>query len=465
VKDKLRVEKDSLGEVHVAASHYWGAQTERARHNFKISHHRIPVEIIHALAYVKKAAAIVNSELKLLPAEKKELISAVCDEITAGTLDEQFPLVIWQSGSGTQTNINMNEVISNRAIEKAGGLLGSKDPIHPNDDVNMSQSSNDVFPTAMSIATVRLVREKLLPKLTLFYDELIKKSEEWEKIIKIGRTHLMDATPITLGQEFSGYASQMKHALISIEFAIEHISELAIGGTAVGTGLNSKESFAKRMAETLSRLTGFHFVSAPNKFEALAAQDGMVAMSGSLRQLAVSLIKIANDIRWLGSGPRCGIGEILLPINEPGSSIMPGKANPTQCEALMMVCFQVMGHDSTVALAGSMGNFELNVFKPVIAHNLLESIHLLSDAIDSFLEKCLKGLRPNLKKIHEHLHQSLMLATALNNKIGYEKTSEIVKKACAEEIPLKKAAVKLGFLTEKQFDEIVDPRKMIHPNI
>ncbi len=465
MKEKFRTEKDTLGEVNVAADRYWGAQTERSRQNFRIGGHRMPIEVIRALAVVKKAAAMVNSELKLLSPEKCELICSACDEIIAGHLDDHFPLVVWQTGSGTQTNMNLNEVISNRAIEKAGGILGSKQPIHPNDDVNRSQSSNDVFPTAMNIAAVKLIRDKLLPRLTIFYDELEKKTKEWARIIKIGRTHLMDATPLTLGQEFSGYASQMKHALLSIEFAIEHLSELAMGGTAVGTGMNSHPDFAKRSAEVISRLTGLHFVSAKSKFEALGCHDSIVAMSGSLRQTAAALMKIANDIRWSGSGPRCGIGEMFLPVNEPGSSIMPGKANPTQCEAMMMVCMQVMGNDGAIAIAGSMGNFELNVFRPVMIHNLIESIHLLADVVENFHDKCLKGLRPNLKKISEHLEESLMLATALNVKLGYEKAAQIVKKAYAEDITLKKAAVKMGFVTEKQFDDIVDPKKMIGPSV
>ncbi|MBF8262401.1 MAG: fumC [Parachlamydiales bacterium] len=465
MKEKFRTEKDTIGEVHVAADRYWGAQTERSRLNFKIGGHKMPIEIIRALAVVKKASAIVNCELKLLSVEKKDLIARVCDEIIAGQLDDHFPLVVWQTGSGTQTNMNVNEVISNRAIELSNGEMGCKKPIHPNDDVNLSQSSNDVFPTAMNIAAVKLIREKLTPKLTLFYDELEKKTKEWAKIIKVGRTHLMDATPITLGQEFSGYASQMKHSLQAIEFAMIHLSELALGGTAVGTGMNTKEPYAKRSAEVISHLTGLHFVTAPNKFEALAARDSIVAMSAALRQTVVGLMKIANDIRWSASGPRCGIGELLLPVNEPGSSIMPGKVNPTQCEAVMMVAAQVMGNDAAIAIAGSMGNFELNVFKPVMIHNLLGSIHLIADAVENFNEKCLKGIRPNVKKIQENLEQSLMLATALNTKIGYEKASAIVKKAYTEDITLKSAATQLGFLTEKQFDEIVNPKKMISPNI
>jgi fumarate hydratase, class II len=465
VKEKFRTEKDTLGDVQVASDRYWGAQTERSRQNFKIGGHRMPIEVVRALAIVKKGAAIVNSELKLLSQEKCDLIASVCDEIIAGNLDDHFPLVVWQTGSGTQTNMNLNEVISNRAIEKAGGVLGSKDPIHPNDDVNLSQSSNDVFPSAMNIAASMLMREKLLPKLMIFYDELEKKTKEWAKIVKVGRTHLMDATPLTLGQEFSGYASQIKHALQAIEFSLEHLSELALGGTAVGTGLNTHPQFSKRAAEVISRLTGLHFIPAHNKFEALASHEGIVGASAALRQTAVALMKIANDIRWSASGPRCGIAELFLPINEPGSSIMPGKANPTQCESMMMVSAQVMGNDAAIAVSDSMGNFELNVFKPVMIFNLIGSIHLLADAAENFVEKCLRGIRPNVKRIEENLEKSLMLATALNPVIGYEKSAQIVKKAYAEDITLKKAAVRLGFLTEKRFDEIVDPKKMIGPNL
>lgn len=452
-----------MGEIPVAQNCYWGAQTERSRQNFKIGGHKMPIEVIRALGVVKKAAAIVNCELKLLSQEKRDLICRACEEIIVGELDDQFPLVVWQTGSATQTNMNLNEVIANRAIEKAGGAMGSKTPIHPNDDVNMSQSSNDVFPAAMNIAALKLIRGQLLPKLTLFYNDLEKKTKEWANIIKVGRTHLMDATPIALGQEFSGYACQVKHAMDAIEFSLQHLSELALGGTAVGTGLNTKEPFAKRAAEVVSQLTGLHFVTAPNKFEALAGHDGIVGASAALRQLAVALMKIANDIRWSASGPRCGIGELFLPENEPGSSIMPGKVNPTQCEAMMMVAIQVMGNDAAIAMAGSMGNFELNVFKPVIIYNLIESIHLLADVVQNFLDKCLKELRPNRKRIDENLSKSLMLATALNGLIGYENATLIVKKAYAEDIPLKQAAMELGFVSEKQFDETVNPQQMIQP--
>ena len=463
MKRKFRTEKDTLGEIEVPSDRYWGAQTERSRQNFKIGSHRMPIDLIRSLAIVKKAAAIVNAEFNLLPTEKRDFISQACDEIIAGDLDDHFPLVVWQTGSGTQTNMNLNEVISNRAIELSGGVMGSQHPIHPNDDVNMSQSSNDVFPTAMHICTTILIREKLFPHLIAFYKELENKVEEWKNIIKVGRTHLMDAAPLTLGQEFSGYASQLKHSLAVMEFSLQHLSELALGGTAVGTGLNSPEGFGKRAAEVISELTGFHFVTAPNKFEALASQDGVVGMSGALRQLAGVFLKIANDIRWLASGPRCGLAELILPTNEPGSSIMPGKVNPTQCESMTMVCVHVMGNDAAIGQAGSMGNFELNVFRPLMIHDLLESIHLLADVSENFLEKCLKGIRPNLKQIQANLDKSLMLATALNVEIGYEKAAQIVKKAYQEDMTLKQAALDLKYLTAKRFDEVVDPRKMIHP--
>ncbi len=462
--EKFRTEQDTLGEVHVPADRYWGAQTQRSHLNFKIGGHKMPIEVIRALAIVKKAAAIVNTELKLLTPEKEQLILAACDEVIAGDLDDHFPLVVWQTGSGTQTNMNVNEVVSNRAIEMAGGVLGSKTPIHPNDDVNKSQSSNDTFPTASHIAAVSLIRQKLLPALTHFYEDLEKKAKEWNEIIKVGRTHLMDAAPLTLGQEYSGYASQVKHALEAIEFALGHLSELALGGTAVGTGLNTHPQFAKRSAEVISELTGLYFSSAPNKFEALSGKEATVGMSGALRQMAIVFMKIANDIRWGGSGPRCGIGEMLLPANEPGSSIMPGKVNPTQCEAMTMVCVEVMGNDAAIGIAGSQGNFQLNVFKPLLIFKLIESIHLLADAAENFLEKCLKDLRPNLKRIEENLSKSLMLATALNVEIGYEKAAEIVKKAFAEEITLKEAALQLGALSSEEFDRVVDPKKMIGPS-
>lgn len=459
-----RIEKDSLGEISVAGDKYWGAQTERSHQNFRIGKHKMPIEVIHALALVKKAAAITNASLGLLSEEKKTLIVTVCDEILAGHLDAHFPLVVWQTGSGTQTNMNVNEVISNRACEMTRHPLGSKDPIHPNDDVNKCQSSNDVFPTAMHIATVLNVRLSLLPSLEILHGGFVQKTEQFREIVKVGRTHLMDAAPLTLGQEFSGYATQIKHAIDAIKQALEPIYELALGGTAVGTGLNAPPQFGKQATEEITRLTGFPFTSAENKFAAIAAHDALVGMSGALRQTADTFLKIANDIRWLASGPRCGIGEILIPANEPGSSIMPGKVNPTQCEAMTMVAVQVMGNDLVVSLAGSMGNFELNAFKPVLIHNLLESIQLLSDVALNFYQNCLVGIQPNLKRIQENLDKSLMLATALNTEIGYDKASQIVKKAYHDDSSLKEAALQLGFLTEEQFDAIVDPKKMVHPH-
>ena len=458
---KDRIEKDTMGEVRVSADKYWGAQTQRSFENFRIGREVMPIEVIHALAIVKKAAAIVNAGLQLLPAEKKALICDVCDEIIAGKLDEHFPLSVWQTGSGTQTNMNVNEVISNRAIEKAGGVKGSKQPIHPNDDVNRSQSSNDAFPTAMHVSAVIAIHKRLLPHLTVFYEELNKKAHEFQHVVKIGRTHLMDAAPITLGQEFSGYAAQMKQAIHAVQNALDPLYELALGGTAVGTGLNAPKEFGQKAAEVISILTGIPFITAPNKFAALAAHDALVGMSGALRQVAVVYLKIANDIRWLASGPRSGIGEIFLPENEPGSSIMPGKVNPTQSEGMTMVAVQVMGNDAAIAWAGSQGNFELNVFKPLMIYNLLQSIHLLGDMAVNFTDKCLRGIKPNFKRIDENLNQSLMLATALNPEIGYDKAAKIVKKAYQEDISLKEAAVKLGFLTAEQFDKIVDPKKMV----
>ena len=456
-----RIEKDTLGEVKVPKNKYWGAQTQRSVLNFPIGSEKMPIEVVHALAVVKKAAARVNQELKLLSEEKQELISAAADEILAGKLDEHFPLVVWQTGSGTQTNMNVNEVISNRAIEKAGGTLGSKKPIHPNDDVNMSQSSNDVFPTAMHIAAMQLVRKKLLPALAKFHEALAHKAHQWHDLIKIGRTHLMDAAPLTLGQEFSGYAAQVAHAIRAIEATLEPLSELALGGTAVGTGLNAPAGFGKKAAEVISELTGLFFTTAPNKFAALAANDAIVSLSGTLRLTAVAFLKIANDIRWLGSGPRCGLAELLLPENEPGSSIMPGKVNPTQCESMSMVAVEVMGCDAAIAIAGSQGNFELNVYKPVMIYNLVRSLHLLSDVAVNFREKCLVGLRPNHKQLEKYVNQSLMLATALNTAIGYDKAAQIVKKAEAEDISLKEAAVALGILSAKEFDRLVDVKKMV----
>lgn len=456
-----RTESDSLGTVEVPADKYWGAQTARSLENFKIGHEKMPIEVIHAIACIKKAAAIVHKEHGMLDGKKAEAIVQAADEVIAGKWDDHFPLVIWQTGSGTQTNMNVNEVIANRAIEILGGTLGSKDPVHPNDDVNKSQSSNDVFPSAMHIAATLGVRDVLLPHAQLFLQALREKTESFREIVKVGRTHLMDAAPITLGQEFSGYAAQIEAAMHGIEHALHGVVELALGGTAVGTGLNAPPEFGPRMAEEISALTHVEFISAPNKFAALAANDGIVSLSGALRTLACSCLKIANDIRLLGSGPRCGLSELLLPENEPGSSIMPGKVNPTQCEMLAMVTVQVYGNDAAIAFAGSQGHLELNVFRPVIIANLLHSIHLLGDALRNFTDKCLRDLRPNRHRIQELLERSLMLATALNPVLGYDKAAKIVQKAHAENLTLKEAAVSLGWLTAEEFDKHVDPRKMV----
>lgn len=459
-QDNIRKERDTLGEISVPADRYWGAQTQRSHENFRIGGDLMPIEVVHALAIVKKAAAIVNCELGLLPKEKMQIITQVCDEVTSGQLDDHFPLVVWQTGSGTQTNMNVNEVISNRAIELLKGTMGSKTPIHPNDDVNKSQSSNDVFPTAIHIAATLEIRQRLLPNLKILHEGLKKKSMEFKRTVKTGRTHLMDATPITLGQEFSGYASQIEHGIEGIERSLIHLSEIALGGTAVGTGLNAHPKYARRVAEEISAITGVPFVSARNKFEALAGNDAVVAMSGSLKVLACSYIKIASDIAWMGSGPRCGIGELNLPENEPGSSIMPGKVNPTQCEAMLMASVQVYGNDLAISFAGSQGNFELNVYKPVIVFNLLQSIHLLSDVAVNFHDRCLVGISANERMIKRHLEHSLMLATALNPIIGYDKAAKVVQMAHKENITLKEATLKLGFLTDKEFDASIDPQKM-----
>jgi fumarate hydratase, class II len=460
----MRIEKDSLGDVAVPEDKYWGAQTERSLENFPIGGHRMPIEVIHAFAFVKKAAALVNTELGLLPEDKCKVICQVCDQISAGQLNDHFPLVVWQTGSGTQTNMNVNEVISNRSIELMGGELGSKTPIHPNDDVNRSQSSNDTFPTAMHIAAVTMIHEVFFPKLRALRESLQQKSEAFMQIVKVGRTHLMDATPLTLGQEFSGYVSQIDHALKSVENALPHLLELALGGTAVGTGINTHPQFAEKSAKRICELTGYPFITAPNKFEALASHDAIVEMSGAMRQTACALMKIASDIRLMGSGPRCGIGELLLPANEPGSSIMPGKVNPTQCEALTMVCAQVIGNDAAIAVGGMSGHFELNVFKPLMIYNLLESIRILADASLSFKLRCVDGIEPDKKRIKHLLDHSLMLATALNTEIGYDKAAQIVKKAHTEGITLKEAALTLGFLTEETFDRVINPSKMVNLN-
>ena len=457
----MRKERDSLGEIDVPEDCYWGAQTQRSLINFAIGTEKMPISLIHAIAVIKLAAAKVNQELGLLDPQKAKAIISVCEEILKGDLDGQFPLVIWQTGSGTQTNMNVNEVIANRANVKLGGKKGSKTPVHPNDDVNQSQSSNDVFPSAMHIAAKLAICQNLLPNLQRFYRALEQKTQEFTKIIKVGRTHLMDAAPVSLGQEFSGYATQIKQGISAIENALISLSELALGGSAVGTGLNTHPKYAKQIAEVISQQTQVVFVSATNKFEALAANDAIVEMSGALKRLSCSLMKIANDIRWLGSGPRCGLAELILPENEPGSSIMPGKVNPTQCEAMTMVAVQVFGNDTTITFAGSQGNFELNVFKPVMIYNLLQSIQLLSDVVRNFQDKCLSGIKPNKARIAYYLENSLMLATALNPVIGYDRAAKVVSKAYQENISLKEAALQLGFLTEAQFDAAVNPNKMI----
>ncbi|WKZ68485.1 MAG: class II fumarate hydratase [Melioribacteraceae bacterium] len=460
---EYRIETDTMGEVKVPADKYYGAQTARSLMNFKIGGETFPREIIRALGILKKAAAQTNQELGMLTKEKAELIVKAADEVIEGRLDDHFPLVVWQTGSGTQTNMNSNEVIANRAIEIAGEELGSKKPIHPNDDVNKAQSSNDTFPTAMHIAAVEQIVNHLIPRVTKLRDALQVKAEEFKNIIKIGRTHLMDAVPLTLGQEFSAYVQQLSYGLNRINSCLPRLKELALGGTAVGTGLNTHEKFAELSAAKISEITGLDFVTAPNKFEALAAHDAIVEASGVMKTLAASLMKIANDVRWLGSGPRCGIGEINLPANEPGSSIMPGKVNPTQSEAMTMVCAQVMGNDVAVNFGGASGNFELNVFKPVMIYNLLQSIRLLGDACDSFADHCVVGIEANEVNIDKNLRNSLMLVTALNPHIGYDNAAKVAKKAFNDNSTLKEAAVALGLLTEKEFDEKVRPENMIGP--
>lgn len=457
-----RIEKDTMGEVQVPADKYWGAQTERSRNNFKIGPEAsMPKEIIEAFAYLKKAAAYANTDLGVLPSEKRDLIAKVCDEISKGELNDQFPLVIWQTGSGTQSNMNVNEVISNRALVLGGGKLGEKSPIHPNDDVNKSQSSNDTFPTAMHIATYKKVVTHTLPAVEKLRDTLLKKSEKFKDVVKIGRTHLMDATPLTLGQEFSGYVAQLDHAIKAIKNTLTHLSELALGGTAVGTGLNTPKGYDVKVAEYISKFTGLPFVTAPNKFEALAAHDAIVETHGALKQLAVSLFKIAQDIRLLASGPRSGIGELFIPENEPGSSIMPGKVNPTQNEAMTMVCAQVLGNDTTISFSGTQGNYELNVFKPVMAYNFLQSAQLLGDACKSFNDHCAIGIEPNYTRIKELVNNSLMLVTALNTHIGYENAAKIAKTAHKNGTTLKEEAINLGLVTAEQFDQWVRPEDMV----
>lgn len=458
-----RIEKDTMGEVNVPADKYWGAQTERSRNNFKIGPEAsMPREIITAFAYLKKAAAQANADLGVLPKEKCDLIGRVCDEILEGKLYDQFPLVIWQTGSGTQSNMNVNEVIANRAHVLTGGsLTDEKKVLHPNDDVNKSQSSNDTFPTAMHIAAYKMAVEVTIPGMLTLRETMAQKSKEFMGIVKTGRTHFMDATPLTLGQEFSGYVQQIDNSIRAIKNAVEMVRELALGGTAVGTGLNTPKGYDVLVAKKIANLTGHPFVTAPNKFEALAAHDAMVELSGALKRAAVSLFKMANDVRMLSSGPRCGIGEIIIPDNEPGSSIMPGKVNPTQPEALTMVCAQVIGNDMAVTMGGTMGQFELNVFKPLIAANVLQSARLLGDACMSFNEKCAVGLLPNTPTIQKHLENSLMLVTALNTHIGYEKAAKIAKKAHKENKTLKEAAAELGFVAPEDFDKWVDPSKMV----
>jgi fumarate hydratase class II len=459
-----RIENDSIGEIEVESSRYWGAQTERSLNNFKIGNEKMPIEIIKAITIVKLATARVNTENNLLPKDYLKSIEESCIEILTDQLTDEFPLSIWQTGSGTQTNMNVNEVISNKAIEKLGGKIGSKKPIHPNDHINMSQSSNDTFPTAMRIASVDLLHKKLLPNLALLTDSLQKKSDEFIEIIKVGRTHMQDATPISLGQEFSAYVEQLRKNKTRIEETLTRLYELPQGGTAVGTGINTKKGFDTQVVMEISNITNLPFVAAKNKFELMAAHDSLVELSGNLNVLATSLMKIGNDIRLLSSGPRCSIGEIILPTNEPGSSIMPGKVNPTQCEALTMVCAQVMGNNLTVTVAGSNGHLQLNVFNPVMIYNILQSITLLSDSMKSFTEKCIVGIKPNKKRIKELLDNSLMLVTALNKHIGYDNAAKIAKLAYSDDLTLKEAALKLNLINAEKFDEIINPKKMIKPS-
>lgn len=460
---EYRIEKDTMGEVKVPAQRYWGAQTERSRNNFKIgAAASMPLEVVYGFAYLKKAAAHTNCALGVLPEAKRDLISKVCDEILAGQHDDEFPLVAWQTGSGTQSNMNTNEVIANRAHVLSGGSLeDSEKSIHPNDDVNKSQSSNDTFPTGMHIAAYKMVLECTIPGVEQLRDTLKEKSEAFKDVVKIGRTHLMDATPLTLGQEFSGYVSQLDHGLKALRNTLAHLSELALGGTAVGTGINTPQGYAEKVAQKIAEFTGYPFISAENKFEALAAHDAIVESHGALKQLAVSLNKIANDIRLLASGPRSGIGEIVIPANEPGSSIMPGKVNPTQCEAMTMVCAQVMGNDVAISVGGAQGHYELNVFKPMMAYNFLESARLIGDACVSFDTNCAVGIEPNHANLKRNLENSLMLVTALNTHIGYEKAAKIAKTAHENGTTLKEEALNLGYLTAEQFDEWVDPSKMV----
>jgi len=462
MKKEVRIESDSMGEIEVPADKYWGAQTERSLLHFNIGDDKMPRELIRALGILKKAAALVNADLGKLPAAKLKLIEQACDEVIEGKLDEHFPLRVWQTGSGTQTNMNANEVISNRAIELAGGVMGSKSPIHPNDDVNMSQSSNDTFPTAMYIAGAEQLN-KLIPAIQTIHDAIAAKAEEFKDVVKIGRTHLQDATPLTVDQEMSGWASLIARDIDRLRMSLPGLLELAIGGTAVGTGLNSHPEFGARAAKKIAELTGLPFKSHPNKFAALSAHDEIVFASGALKTLAASLMKVANDIRWLASGPRCGLGELILPENEPGSSIMPGKVNPTQSEAMTMVCVQVFANDTAITFGGSQGNFELNVYKPVMIHNFLHSIRLLHDAAHGFVEYCIRGIELNREQIEEHLQDSLMLVTALNPHIGYDKAAQVAKNAHKKGISLRESAIALGFLSGEDFDKYVKPEEMTHP--
>jgi len=460
---KTRTERDSIGSVEVPSDRYYGAQTQRSFDNFKIGGERFPREFIRAYGILKKAAASVNNAFGILEESTKSAIHNAAGEVIEGELDDHFPLVIWQTGSGTQTNMNFNEVIANRAIEMLGGELGSKDPVHPNDHVNMSQSTNDTFPTAINIAAVESIHQQLVPALQQLRDTLDEKAKTFSTIVKLGRTHLQDATPLSLGQEFSGYVSALDHGLNRVEKALDHCYELAMGGTAVGTGINSVEGFGIAVAKEIAEITKLPFRSAENKFEALGGQDSIVELSGALKVVAVSLFKIANDIRWLASGPRSGIGEISIPANEPGSSIMPGKVNPTQCEALTMLCTQVMGNDTTKTLAGASGNFELNVYRPVIAYNILQSIRLLADGCRSFSEHAVAGIKPNQERIDHNLYNSLMLVTALNPHIGYDKAAEVAKKAFKDKSTLRESIIQLDYMSGEDFDRLVQPEQMIHP--
>jgi len=460
---KTRTERDSIGPVEVPSDRYYGAQTQRSFENFKIGGERFPREFIRAYGILKKAAASVNNEFGILEESTKSAIHNAAGEVIEGQLDDHFPLVVWQTGSGTQTNMNFNEVIANRAIEMLGGELGSKDPVHPNDHVNMSQSTNDTFPTAINIAAVESIHQQLVPAMQQLRDTLDEKAKAFSTIVKLGRTHLQDATPLSLGQEFSGYVSALNHGLNRVEKALDHCYELAMGGTAVGTGINSVEGFGIAVAKEIAEITGLPFRTAENKFEALGGQDCIVELSGALKVVAVSLFKIANDIRWLASGPRSGIGEISIPANEPGSSIMPGKVNPTQCEALTMLCTQVIGNDTTITLAGASGNFELNVYRPVIAYNILQSIRLLADGCRSFSKHAVAGIKPNQERIDHNLYNSLMLVTALNPHIGYDKAAEVAKKAFKDKSTLRDAIIQLDYMSGEDFDRLVQPEQMIHP--